>query len=64
MAKSCPTAGKSAVQAIWAAIEDVSGELQKPTAADYILPRGNATMNQTPTQTASEELSESLSVID
>ena len=64
MAKSCPTAGKSAVQAIWAAIEDVSGELQKPTAADYILPRGNATMNQTPTQTASEELSESLNVID
>lgn len=64
MAKTCPTTGKSAVQAVWAVIEDVSGELQKPTAADYILPRGNATINQTPTQTSSEELSESLNVVD
>lgn len=46
MAKTCPTAGKSNVQAVFACIEDVTGVLQKPVAADYIVPRGNASMNQ------------------
>lgn len=64
MAKTCPSAGKSNVQAVFACIEDVTGVLQKPTAADYIVPRGNASMNQVPTSSASEELSESLNVID
>lgn len=64
MAKTCPTAGKASSQSVWVAIEDVSGELQKPTSSDFIHPRGNATMNQTPGQTASEELSESLNVIE
>lgn len=40
MAKTCPTAGKSNVQAVFACIEDVTGVLQKPVAADYIVPRG------------------------
>lgn len=64
MAKTCPTAGKSNVQAVFACIEDVTGMLQKPAADDYIVPRGNASMNQVPTSSASEELSESLNVID
>ena len=64
MAATCPSVGKSNYQAVWAALEDVNGVLQKPTAADYIVPRGNATMNQTPTNSASEELSESLNVTD
>jgi|GEM_PF-1580630 len=64
MAKTCPTAGKSNVQAVWACIEDVSGILQKPTAADFIVPRGNASMTQTPGTSASEELSETLNAID
>lgn len=63
MAK-CPSTGKASSQSVWAVIEDVSGVLQKPTAADYIVPRGNATMNQTPGQTNSEELSESLNVLE
>lgn len=64
MAATCPSVGKSNYQAVWAVLEDVNGVLQKPTAADYIVPRGNATMNQTPTNSASEELSESLNVTD
>ena len=38
MAKSCPQVGKSNLQAVFVEIEDVSGVLQKPTAAGYILP--------------------------
>ncbi len=60
--KTCPDVGRSNVQAVWAEIEDVSGVLQKPTPAGYIVPRGNASMNQVPTLTDSEELSESLNV--
>ncbi len=63
MAKTCPATGKSNVQAVFACLEDVSGILQKPTAEDYIVPRGNASMNQTPETTDSEELSESLNVL-
>lgn len=58
----CPDLGRSNIQAAWVEIEDVSGVLQKPTAAGYIRPRGNITMNQTPGQSNSEELSESLNV--
>lgn len=64
MAKTCPTAGKANSQSVWVALEEVTGVLQKPVAADYIVPRGNATMTQTPGQSASEELSESLNVIN
>lgn len=64
MAKTCPTAGKANSQSVWVALEEVTGILQKPTAADYIVPRGNASMTQTPGQSASEELSESLNVIN
>lgn len=64
MAKTCPTAGKANSQSVWVALEEVTGVLQKPTAADYIVPRGNASMTQTPGQSASEELSESLNVIN
>lgn len=64
MAKTCPTVGKSNVQAVYACLEDVSGILQKPQSTDYVVPRGNASMNQIPTNSASEELSSSLNVID
>ncbi len=64
MAKSCPTVGKSQVQAVFAVLEDVSGELQRPTVDGYILPAGRATMTQSPTYTASEELSPSLNIIE
>ena len=62
MAKSCPQVGKSNLQAVFVEIEDVSGVLQKPTAAGYILPNGQATINQTPEYTNSGELSPSLNV--
>lgn len=58
----CPEIGLSNIQAAWVEIEDVSGVLQKPTAKGYIRPRGNISMTQTPGQSASEELSESLNV--
>ncbi len=64
MAKTCPEAGKSNVQSVFVCLEDVSGVLQKPTPADYIAPRGNASMNQTPSTTPSEELSESLNALE
>lgn len=64
MTKTCPSVGKSNVQDVFVCIEETSGVLQKPTIDDYIVPRGNASMNQTPTNTASEELSRSLNVID
>lgn len=60
MAKTCPEIGLSNVQAAWVEVEDVRDILQKPTANGYIRPRGNITMNQTPTLSDSEELSESL----
>ena len=62
MAKSCPQVGKSNLQAVFVEIEDVSGVLQKPTAKGYILPNGQATINQTPEYTNSGELSPSLNV--
>lgn len=58
----CPDLGRSNLQAAWVEIEDVSGVLQKPTAAGYIRPRGNITMSQTPGHSNSEELSESLNI--
>lgn len=62
--KSAPTAGKANVQSIFVVIEEESGVLQKPTAADYVVPAGNASISQTPGTTPSEELSESLNTID
>lgn len=62
MAKTCPEIGLSNLQAVWVEVEDVRDVLQKPTPQGYILPRGNITMNQTPTLSDSEELSESLNV--
>lgn len=62
MNKKCPEVGKSNVQEVWVEIEDNPGVLQKLTANGYIVPRGNASMNQVPTLTDSEELSESLNV--
>ena len=64
MAKSCSTVASSKIQQVFAVIEDVTGVLQRPTAAGYIMPAGRATMNQTPDYTNSDELSGSLDVID
>lgn len=64
MAKSCHEIGLSNLQAIWVEVEDVRDVLQKPTVAGYILPRGNATMSQTPGQSDSQELSESLNTTE
>lgn len=58
----CPEVGLSNIQAVFAVIEDVEGIPQKPTAADFILPNGQATLSQTPDFTTSTEMSPSLNV--
>lgn len=63
MAKTCSTVASSKVQRVFAVIEDVSGTLQRPTAANYIMPAGRATMNQVPDYANSEALTGSLDVI-
>lgn len=62
--KRCSTAGSSRRQEVFVMLEDVSGTLQRPTAAGYILPAGRATMNQTPEYSNSEELTGSLDVME
>lgn len=64
MAKSCSTVASSKIQQVFAVVEDVTGVLQRPTAAGYIMPAGRATMNQTPDYTNSDELSGTLDVTD
>ena len=64
MAKSCSTVASSKTQRVFAVVEDVTGVLQRPTAAGYILPAGRATMNQVPTFTNSDELTDSLDVVN
>lgn len=59
---NCPTIAKANVQQLFFEIEDTTGVLQRPTAEGYILPRGQATLSQTPTYTNSEELSPSLNI--
>lgn len=62
--KTCPTAGKANVQRLFVELEDVAGQLQRPTPQGRVMPAGQATMNQTPDYTNSDVLSESLDVID
>ena len=64
MAKSCSTVASSKTQRVFAVVEDVTGVLQRPTAAGYILPAGRATLNQVPTFTNSDELTDSLDVVN
>lgn len=64
MAVNCPTVGKSSVQRVFVEIENISGELQKPTLQGFIAPAGQASLTQTPGYTDSEELTESLNIID
>lgn len=61
---TCPSIGRANLQAAYVEIEDVAGVLQRPTAAGYILPSGNGEMTQTPEHSNSEELSESLNVLE
>lgn len=60
----CTGIGRSNVQQVFAVLEDVSGELQKPTATGFILPAGQSTMTQTPSYSPSNELSKSLNVLN
>lgn len=64
MAKSCSTVASARIQQVFVALEDVSGTLQRPTAANYVLPAGSATLNQAPEYTNSDELTGTLDVID
>lgn len=64
MAANCPTVGKSSVQRVFVEIENISGELQKPTPQGFIAPAGKASLTQTPGYADSEELTESLNIID
>lgn len=61
---ACPTIGKSNIQRVFVVQEDVSGTLQRPTAAGYIQPAGQASMSQTPDYANSEELSASLNTLE
>lgn len=61
---TCNTVGKSSIQRVFVQIEDVSGVLQKPTAAGFVLPTGDVSINQTPEFTDSSELNESLDVME
>lgn len=51
-------------QKVFAVVEDVKGTLKFPAASDYVLPAGNAVINQTPSFSDSEELIDSLDIID
>lgn len=64
MAKTCPTAGKANVQRLFVELEDVAGQLQRPTPQGRVMPAGQASMNQTPDYTNSDVLSDSLDIID
>lgn len=57
------TIAKSRRQKVFVVLEDVPGALQFPTATDLVLPAGDATMNQTPQFTDSEEKRDTLDVL-
>ena len=61
---NCPDIGKGNVQRVFVEIEDTPGVLQKPTESGLVLPAGACTMTQAPEWTDSEELSESLNVLN
>lgn len=58
-----PSAQKANVQRVFAMVEETPGELQKPTAAGFILPAGRASISQSPSFTDSPELSDTLDVV-
>lgn len=49
---------------VFAVIETVPGTIAFPTAADFIMPAGDALINQTPAFTDSKEMADSLDLID
>ncbi len=51
-------------QKVFAVKETVEGELKFPSAADFIMPAGPATIKQTPTFKNSDEIKNSLDVVD
>jgi hypothetical protein len=56
--------GISRKQKVFAVLETTRGTLEFPTWQDVVLPAGNAVMNQTPDFTDSEEIKDSLDVLD
>lgn len=56
--------GLSRKQRVFAVLEDTTGTLKFPAAGDYIRPAGNAVANQNPAFVDSEELQDSLDVLD
>ena len=49
---------------VFAVIETVPGTISFPTAADFIMPAGDALINQTPAFTDSKEMADSLDLIE
>jgi hypothetical protein len=60
---ACSDIGVSRKQTVFAVAETVCGTLQFPSATDFIIPAGNASINQTPEFADSEEIRNSLDVL-
>lgn len=56
--------GLSRRQRVFVVLEDTTGTLKFPSASDFIRPAGNAVMNQNPDFSDSEELQDTLDVLD
>lgn len=61
--KRCSDIASGKIQKVFVELEDVSGILQRPTPGGYVLPAGNATLNQTPQYSNSEEKSGSPDIL-